>query len=222
MNRKPLFDTVRRLLGRPFRQSEVDTLDDILDISIEDRCGSDARVRIEPVPALPASAEKNPARNSVSSVSSRHVIGPDGIALIRRFEGCARLRRDGMVEAYPDPGTGGDPWTIGWGATGAGIGPGTVWTQGECEERLARDLARYAAEVALALGGSNTTQTQFDALVSFHYNTGAIARATLTRLHKAGAFDGAAREFVRWCHAGGRVMTGLLRRREAEARLYRR
>ena len=86
MNRKPLFDTVRRLLGRPFRQSEVDTLDDMLDISIEDRCGSDARVRIEPVPALPGSAEKNSARDSVSSVSSPHAIGPDGIALIRRFD----------------------------------------------------------------------------------------------------------------------------------------
>ena len=45
-------------------------------------------------------------------------IGPRGIALIRLFEGCARIRADGLIEAYPDPGTGGDPWTIGWGATG--------------------------------------------------------------------------------------------------------
>ena len=45
-------------------------------------------------------------------------IGPAGVALVKHFEGCARLRGDGLVEAYPDPGTGGAPWTIGWGATG--------------------------------------------------------------------------------------------------------
>ena len=41
------------------------------------------------------------------------MIGEAGTALIKRFEGCARLRLDGLVEAYPDPGTGGEPWTIG-------------------------------------------------------------------------------------------------------------
>ena len=105
------------------------------------------------------------------------------------------------------------PWTIGWGATGPGIGPETVWTQEECDERLARHLARYAAEVSAAIGDSPTSQCQFDALVSFHYNTGAIARASLTRLHIAGDYSAAAREFGRWKHAGGRVMRGLVRRR---------
>ena len=77
--------------------------------------------------------------------STRH-ISAAGIALIKRFEGCARLRGDGTVEAYPDPGTGGEPWTIGWGATGrddfngAAIGPGTRWTQAQCDARLAADL----------------------------------------------------------------------------------
>jgi len=75
----------------------------------------------------------------------------------------------------------GAPWTIGWGATGSGIGPGTVWTQAQCDARLEADLARYAAEVSAALGEAPATQAQFDALVSFHYNTGAIGRATLTR-----------------------------------------
>lgn len=151
---------------------------------------------------------------------------PVGIALIQRFEGCARLRPDGLVEAYPDPGTGGAPWTIGWGATGRDhvhggqIGPGTVWSQSQCDARLADDLARYAAEVAAAIAGAPTTQAQFDALVSFHYNTGAIARATLTAKHRAGDHAGAAREFARWNRAGGRVMKGLVRRRAAEAEMY--
>ncbi|MEQ1641654.1 MAG: lysozyme, partial [Novosphingobium sp.] len=39
-----------------------------------------------------------------------------GLVLIKRFEGCAKRRSDGRFEAYPDPGTGGAPWTIGWGA----------------------------------------------------------------------------------------------------------
>ena len=71
----------------------------------------EARVEALPTGATPASSRQ---------------ISSEGIALIKRFEGCARRRADGMVEAYPDPGTGGAPWTIGWGATGQGIGPGTI------------------------------------------------------------------------------------------------
>jgi len=151
----------------------------------------------------------------------RRRVGPAGLALVREFESCARQRTDGRFEAYPDPGTGGAPWTIGWGATGAGIAPGTIWTRAECDARLALDLARYAAEVERALAGAATSPAQFDALVSFHYNTGAIARAALTWLHKAGDFAAAAREFGRWNRAGGRVLPGLTRRRAAEAKLYR-
>lgn len=191
MQRKPIFDFVRRLVGRGFRQSEVDALDAAID-------------RAE---GIVETADRT--------------VSPAGIALIKHFEGCARLRPDRLFDAYPDPGTGGEPWTIGWGATGAGIGPGTVWTRAQCDERLESDLARYAGEVAGAIGGAPTSQAQFDALVSFHYNTGAIARATLTKLHLAGDFEGAAREFARWKFAGGRAMNGLLRRRSAEAAHYR-
>lgn len=147
-------------------------------------------------------------------------IGPAGIDLIKQFEGCARRRPDGRFEAYPDPGTGAEPWTIGWGATGKGIRRGTIWTQAECDARLERDLTRHAAEVARAIGPAPTSQHQFDALVSFHYNTGAIARATLTKLHKTGDFEGATAEFGKWIHAGGKRLNGLARRRAAEAALY--
>ena len=192
MNRKPLFDAIRKLLGRGFRQAEVEALDKAID-------------------TVAGRAPNGGARS----------IGPKGLALIRQFEGCARLRPDGMVEAYPDPGTGGEPWTIGWGATGSGIGPGTVWTQQRCDARLESDVARHARDVAFALGDAPTTQAQFDALVSFHYNTGAIARSTLLRRHLAGDYRAAAEEFARWNRAGGRVLKGLVRRRAAEARLYR-
>ena len=172
---------------------------------------------LDTVPLVPLAAE---------DTAKPHAIGPAGIALIKRFEGCARLRTDGMVEAYPDPGTGAEPWTIGWGATGRDdvhggrIGPGTVWSQQQCDARLERDLLRYAGDVARALGDAPVTQPQFDALVSFHYNTGAIARATLTRRHRAGDYTGAQAEFARWNKAGGRVLKGLVRRRAAEAQLY--
>ena len=168
MTRKPLFDTIRALLGRGFTQAEVEQIDGAADLLSQD-CA----------PGAP-------------HYDAPRAIGADGIALIKRFEGCAKKRRDGRVEAYPDPATGGDPWTIGWGATGPGIGPGTVWTQDACDARLEADLERYARQVANALGNAKTSQRQFDALVSFHYNTGAIARATLTRKHVAGDFEGAA------------------------------
>lgn len=197
MDRKAIFDAVRRMLGRGFTRAEVASLDQAINFALDSGpCGPQG-------------------------------IGPAGIALIKQFEGCARKRPDGRFEAYPDPGTGGDPWTIGWGATGpchvtgGRIAPGTIWTQVECDARLEVDLARYAADVARALGDAPTSQHQFDALVSFHYNTGAIARATLTRLHKAGDFAGAAAEFGKWVNAGGRRLAGLVRRREAEAALYR-
>ncbi|MXO96272.1 glycoside hydrolase family protein [Erythrobacter aquimaris] len=197
MNRKYIFDHVRRMLGRGFRQAEVDALDRVLD----DASGYSSQGRVPSVPLCR--------------------IGEAGIQLIKRFEGCARLRRDGLVEAYPDPGTGGPPWTIGWGSTGAEIGPQTVWSQEQCDARLEADLKLYASEVAAAIGDAPTTQGQFDALVSFHYNTGAIHRATLARLHRQGRYEEAALEFGRWKHAGGRVMKGLVRRRAEEARLYR-
>lgn len=172
------------------------------------------------VPARQPTPDATP-RTSVDAADPVREPGAAGIALIRRFEGCAQRRADGQFEAYPDPGTGGAPWTIGWGATGPGIAPGVVWTREQCDARLESDLHRYARDVTRALADSPTTQAQFDALVSFHYNTGAIFKATLTRLHCKRDYAGAAAEFGKWIKAGGRTMPGLVRRRAAEAALYR-
>ena len=204
MIRRPVFDAIRRLLGRGLRQREVAAIDAALDAAAQ---GDDflSLDRVTPVPC-PTSATRR--------------VSAEGVALIKRFEGCARRRADGDFEAYPDPGAGAAPWTIGWGATGPGIGPGTRWTQAQCDARLVADVARHADDVSKALGEAPTTQAQFDALVSFHYNTGAIGRATLTRKHIAGDYAGAAAEFARWNRAGGRVLKGLVRRRTAEAQLY--
>lgn len=161
-----------------------------------------------------------PAASVSPEAKAPSTIGPDGLALIKQFEGCVRRRSDGQFEAYPDPATGGAPWTIGWGATGRGIARGAVWGQAQCDVRLETDLVRFARDVARALGDASTSQGQFNAMACFHYNTGAIGKATLTKLHRSGQFEAAAQEFGKWVHAGGKRMTGLVRRREAEARLY--
>ncbi|MDP5280216.1 lysozyme [Sphingomonas sp. DG1-23] len=148
--------------------------------------------------------------------------GPACIALIQQFEGCAKKQADGSFAAYPDPGTGGDPWTIGWGTTGADVKQGVVWTQQQCDDRLTADMTSFAAKVAAVLGTAQTSQHQFDALVSFAYNVGVgnLSSSTLLKLHKAGDFAGAAQQFGRWNKAAGKVLPGLTRRRAAEAALY--
>ncbi len=152
-------------------------------------------------------------------------ISAKGIALIHSFENC-------KLTAYPDPGSvDGRPWTIGWGSTGPGIAKGVVWTQAQADAQFAKDLASFEAGVSQLLGGSATTQAQFDALVSFAYNVGldidedtkaeGLGDSTLLRKHLAGDYTGAAAEFAKWNKNDGQVMNGLTRRRAEEAKLYR-
>jgi len=137
-----------------------------------------------------------------------------GVDLIRRFEGC-------RLDAYPDPGTGGAPITIGYGATGPGIAPGVVWTQEEAEARLVEDLARFADGVE-RLVEVDLSDNQFAAIVSFAFNVGlgALRDSTLLRKLNAGDYEGAADQLPRWARAGGRIMPGLTRRRAAERDLF--
>ena len=206
MNRKPIFDAVRAMLARGFTDQEVAALDAACALAEGAIAGSAAPAKPRPVPPPPAGGR---------------AVGERGLALIKSFEGCARRLGDGRFAAYPDPGSDdGEPWTIGWGSTGDDIAKGTVWTQAQCDDRFVIDLRRYAAAVSRAIGNAPTTQDQFDALVSFHYNTGAIATATLTRKHVAQDHAGARAEFGRWTRNAGKVMAGLVRRRVAEADLY--
>lgn len=200
-HREEAFDTVRPWMDRKGWTGErIDAFDSLLD-----RFG---------IPRAPIVVTANrPRSGSISQA---------GIDLIHSFESCARSIGNNKFTAYPDPGSSnGIPWTIGWGSTGRGIGPGTVWTKAQCDERFAQDIERYADDVRRAIGGASTSQHQFDALVSFHYNTGAIASATLTRKHKAGDFAAASAQFARWVFNDGKRMRGLERRRAAEAALYR-
>lgn len=153
------------------------------------------------------------------SPSSGNTINAAGLEIVKGFEG---LR----LNAYPDPGTGGEPWTIGYGHTSAAgppkVYPGLTITRSEAEETLKRDLAKYEKAVANAVTRTPTSD-QFSALVSFTFNVGSgnFRSSTLLKKHNAGDFAGAGEEFGRWVYAGGKVLAGLQRRRRAERALYR-
>ncbi len=142
-------------------------------------------------------------------------INAAGLAIIKRNEGC-------VLHAYPDPATGGDPWTIGYGHTGPEVRPGLEINQAGAEQLLRQDLAKFEAGVLAYLGGAPATDNQFAAMVSLAYNIGLghFLTSTVLRLHKAGDYQGAADAFAMWNKAGGRVLKGLTRRRAEEAKLY--
>ena len=150
-------------------------------------------------------------------------IGPDGIEICHYFESC-------KLKAYPDPasprarfGSGsGSPWTIGWGDTGPDVVEGLEITQSDADERFARRMAHEFEPAVQREVRFKLSQKQFDALVSIFYNTGVgnMSRSTLVRVLNFGDYEGAAAEFSRWVRAGGRVMKGLQRRREAERLVF--
>ena len=144
--------------------------------------------------------------------------------LIKPFEGLARKRADGLVQAYPDPGTGGRPWTIGWGATGPGIVEGTVWTMEQCEDALDCHIQYFAQGlVKLSPEIKDEPDRRFAAVLSWVYNCGLgnYRISTFKKRIDAKNWDGAAEECMKWNKAAGRVLPGLTRRRAAEAVMMR-
>ena len=142
-------------------------------------------------------------------------ISDKGIALIKQFEGC-------KLTAYQDSV---GVWTIGYGWTqpvdGKPVKRGMTIDQQTADRLLKTGLVGYENDV-LKVVRVKLTQGQFDALVSFTYNLGARSLSTSTLLRKlnAGDYAGAADEFLRWNKAGGKVLNGLTRRREAERALF--
>src|SRR5690606_6021729 len=133
-----------------------------------------------------------------------------GVDLIKPFEGL-------KLPAYLCPA---NVWTIGYGTT-RGVQKGQTITAAEAERLLRADLAVFEAGVSKAVKVP-LEQHEFDALVSFAYNVGlgAFQKSTLLRLLNAGDKAGAAKQFDRWNKAGGKVLAGLTRRREAERKLF--
>ena len=140
---------------------------------------------------------------------------PAAVELIKEFEGLE-------LTSYPDPGTGGDPYTVGYGHTGPDVTPWMEISESRAEEFLIDDM-QWAADTINSLVRVDLTQGQFDALTSFVFNvgTGAFSQSTLLARLNAGEAPGPviAQELPRWNKGGNGVMAGLVRRREAEVAL---
>lgn len=140
-------------------------------------------------------------------------VSEKGIALIKQFEGYERF-------PYSCPA---GKMTIGFGhCLKAGeTFPIKGVTESEATELLCKDLEDFESRV-LDMVKVPLTQGQFDSLVSFIYNCGpgALQKSTLLRLLNSGNYDQAADEFCRWNRAAGKVLPGLVKRREAERTLF--
>jgi lysozyme len=133
------------------------------------------------------------------------------VDLIKRNEGC-------RLEAYQDSVS---VWTIGYGHTGPDVSEGLRITQEQAEELLRKDLERFQDGIDDAIGG-DTSDNQYGAMVSLAFNIGLgnLRHSSVLRLHNAGDKAGAADAFLLWNKAGGRVLSGLDRRRQEERTLY--
>lgn len=135
----------------------------------------------------------------------------EGLALTKQFEGLS-------LTAYRDIA---GIWTIGYGHVlhaGEDFGP---ITEGRAEELLKQDLIdaiRYVNDIVKV----PLTQGQFDALVDFTFNLGVGTLKSSTLLDKLnhGNYAAVPAELLKWDHSGGKVINGLLRRRQAELALW--
>ncbi|NUG50169.1 lysozyme [Acinetobacter lactucae] len=138
-----------------------------------------------------------------------------GIDLISSFEGV-------RLKAYDD---GVGVWTIGIGTTiypnGVKVKKGDTCTLEQAKSFFTHDLKRFESSVN-SLVKVPLSQNQFDALVSLSYNigSGAFKNSTLLKKLNAKDYSGAAEQFLVWNKADGKVMKGLVRRREAERALF--
>jgi lysozyme len=155
-------------------------------------------------------------------------ISEAGIQLIKSFEGCHN-------QPYKCPA---DLWTIGFGRV---LYPdqarlktderasyplrtehNRLWNADEIDALLEADLDRFSAGVRRLCHAAADSQCHLDAMVSFAFNVGLgnLQSSTLRMKFNRGDYQGAADEFLKWTKAGGKVLNGLVRRREAERALF--
>ena len=137
-------------------------------------------------------------------------LGERGTEILKYFEGC-------KLTAYQDSV---GVWTIGYGHT-KGVYDGMTITQDQAEQMLLSELKEYEGYIENMVTVP-LTQNQFDALVVWIYNLGPtnFKNSTLLKELNAGNYNAAGQEITRWNKAGGKVLAGLVKRREAEAELF--
>lgn len=132
--------------------------------------------------------------------------------LVKESEGC-------KLDAYKCPA---GVWTIGWGTTGKGITEGTSWTQYTADRVLNADcyLALQSAHAASPTLKDQSVYKQA-AIADFVYNLGIgkYMKSTLKQRVDAGQWEAAKFELRRWVNGGGKVLPGLVKRREKECEL---
>ena len=137
-------------------------------------------------------------------------ISIEGLSLIKKFEGC-ELNSYKCAAGVP---------TIGYGST-HGIQMGMSISKARAEELLLEDISKFEdivhKSVTVALD-----QHQFDALVSWTFNLGGgnLNSSTMLKVINAGDYEDVPEQIKRWNKANGKVLEGLIRRREAEALLF--
>jgi lysozyme len=137
-------------------------------------------------------------------------ISKEGLSLIKKFEGCE-------LEAYLCPA---GVWTIGYGHT-KDVKEGDKINKEEADYLLQEEMIEYESyindfvEVPL-------NQNQFDALCSWVYNLGPtnLKNSTMLRVLNEEKYADVPQEIKRWNKAGGEVLDGLIKRREAEAKMF--
>ena len=146
-------------------------------------------------------------------------IGPAGLELVQAFESCMKKIGPDRFTTYRDSA---GVLTIGWGHTNHHLPrfrDGVVWSQAECDSALALDMRTFERHVR-DLCRVDLAQSEFDALVSWSFNTGGAATATLWRKLNAGNRKAIPVELAKWNRAGRRVLAGLTRRRKAESLMF--
>lgn len=135
----------------------------------------------------------------------------EAISLVKASEGC-------KLKAYRCPA---GVLTIGYGTTGQWITPTSVITRKQAENLLSQELLRCASAV-LRLTKVPLNDNQFAALIDFVYNLGAGRYQASTIRSKLNRHDykGAAQVILKYVYGGGRILPGLVIRRQAEYSLF--
>lgn len=97
-----------------------------------------------------------------------------------------------------------------------------VWSKEEVYEIFGKDLERFEQGVLRLCPNTAANQGHLDALTSFSFNVGLgnLQKSTIRMKYNRGDFEGAAEGFLDWTKAGGKVLPGLVKRRNDERALF--
>ena len=143
-------------------------------------------------------------------IRNKMKISEDGLELIKKFEGCETTAYQDSVGV----------WTIGFGHT-KGVEEGQTCSIEDAESMLAEEMDEYEGYINNMVK-VELQQHEFDALVAWVYNLGPtnLGESTMLKVLNGGQFDRVPDEMNRWTRAGGKILEGLVRRRQAESLMF--